>query len=168
VAGMNLEFKYQNRKNGSIEFGFTWQHALFVKDEILWQSAQKVVSTRKILRTPDLYGFLSGSFNLGKKSAFNYSAVFTGKMLVPHVKNAQTGFQEIVETPVFIDLGLKYSYTWIEKKKFYFVTEIGIQNILNSYQRDFDNGIGRDASYVYGPMRPATLMLSFKLGSSKP
>jgi outer membrane receptor for ferrienterochelin and colicins len=46
--------------------------------------------------------------------------------------------------------------------------KIGIQNILNSYQRDFDNGIGRDASYVYGPMRPATLMLSFKLGSSKP
>jgi outer membrane receptor for ferrienterochelin and colicins len=168
VAGINLEFKYQNRKNGSLEFGFTWQHALYFNEEILWESGSTVVSTRKILRTPNLYGFLSGSFNQGKKSAFNYSAVFTGKMLVPHVKDAQTGFQEIVETPVFIDLGLKYSYTWIEKKKFYFITEIGIQNILNSYQWDFDNGIGRDAAYVYGPMRPATLMLSFKLGSNKP
>lgn len=168
VAGLNLEFKYQDNKNGSLEFGFTWQNALYVKDEILWQSAQTMVSTKKILRTPNLYGFLSGSFNLGKKSTFNYSAVFTGKMLVPHVKNAQSGFQEIVETQAFIDLGFKYSYTWIEKKKLYFITEIGIQNILNSYQTDFDNGIGRDAAYVYGPMRPATLVLSLKLGSSKP
>ncbi len=168
VAGLNIECRYQDKKNGSLEFGFTWQHALYVNDEVIWESGSTVVSTNKILRTPNLYGFLNGSFKSGKKSAWSYSAVMTGKMLVPHVKNAQTGFQEIVETPAFIDLGLKYSRTWIEKKKLYFITEIGIQNLLNSYQRDFDNGIGRDAAYVYGPMRPATLILSLKLGRGKP
>ncbi len=38
----------------------------------------------------------------------------------------------------------------------------GIKNILNSYQSDFDYGIGRDAGYVYGPMAPQTIYAGIK------
>jgi len=41
----------------------------------------------------------------------------------------------------------------------------GIKNILNSYQSDFDYGINRDPSYIYGPMAPRTLFFGIKIGN---
>jgi outer membrane receptor for ferrienterochelin and colicins len=40
---------------------------------------------------------------------------------------------------------------------------IGVQNILNSYQRDLDSGPERDAAYIYGPALPRTLIVGAKL-----
>ena len=37
-----------------------------------------------------------------------------------------------------------------------------MKNILNSYQSDFDYGIGRDAGYVYGPMMPRSIYAGVK------
>jgi outer membrane receptor for ferrienterochelin and colicins len=89
-------------------------------------------------------------------------------MLVTHVVNGNTGEQNLKNTRVFLDIGMKYTYRWFEKKRFFLESEIGIQNLLNSYQRDFDNGISRDAAYVYGPMRPATLIFMIKMGNRRP
>ena len=105
---------------------------------------------------------------MSNRSTVSYSAVFTGSMLVAHVVDGETGEQELKKTPEFLDLGAKYTYRWLEKKRFYIESEVGVQNLLNSYQRDFDNGISRDAAFVYGPMRPATLIFSLKMGSRQP
>jgi hypothetical protein len=88
--------------------------------------------------------------------------------VVTHVVDGNTGKQELKNTPEFLDIGLKCTYRLLEKKRIYIESEIGIQNLLNSYQRDFDNGISRDAAYVYGPMRPTTLIFSIKMGSRRP
>jgi outer membrane receptor for ferrienterochelin and colicins len=37
---------------------------------------------------------------------------------------------------------------------------IGLVNLLNAYQLDLERGPQRDAAYVYGPMRPRTIMLT--------
>jgi outer membrane receptor for ferrienterochelin and colicins len=39
---------------------------------------------------------------------------------------------------------------------------VGVQNILNSFQDDFDKGLGRDAGYIYGPTRPITVFCGIK------
>ena len=39
----------------------------------------------------------------------------------------------------------------------------GIQNIFNSFQRDFDHGADRDSGYIYGPTLPRTFYLGVKL-----
>ena len=39
----------------------------------------------------------------------------------------------------------------------------GIQNIFNSYQRDFDQGPDRDSGYIYGPMMPRSIILGVKI-----
>jgi outer membrane receptor for ferrienterochelin and colicins len=41
----------------------------------------------------------------------------------------------------------------------------GMKNILNSYQKDFDKGVLRDAGYIYGPSLPRTVFigLSFNI-----
>jgi outer membrane receptor for ferrienterochelin and colicins len=168
VAGLNVEFRYVNEKNNSLEFGITWQKAVYEKMELLWEDLNMQVATDKILRTPNLYGFLSGNFQVKKRITLSYSAVYTGSMLVTHVVDGNTGKQELKNTPEFLDIGLKCTYRLLEKKRIYIESEIGIQNLLNSYQRDFDNGISRDAAYVYGPMRPTTLIFSIKMGSRRP
>ena len=35
--------------------------------------------------------------------------------------------------------------------------------VFNSYQRDFDSGPDRDASYIYGPTLPRTAFLNLRL-----
>jgi outer membrane receptor for ferrienterochelin and colicins len=40
----------------------------------------------------------------------------------------------------------------------------GVQNVLNSFQDDFDKGLYRDAGYIYGPFRPRTLFVGIKAG----
>jgi len=163
-----VEFRYVNEKNNSLEFGITWQKAVYEKAELLWEDLNTQIATDKILRTPNLYGFLSGNYQMKKRITLSYSAVYTGSMLVTHVVDGNTGKQELKNTPEFLDIGLKCTYRWFEKKRFFIESEIGVQNLLNSYQRDFDNGISRDAAYVYGPMRPATLIFSIKMGSRRP
>jgi outer membrane receptor for ferrienterochelin and colicins len=41
-------------------------------------------------------------------------------------------------------------------------SSLGVQNLFNSFQRDLDAGPNRDAAYVYGPLRPRTLLLSLR------
>ena len=168
VAGLNLEVRYVSSKNHSVEFGITLQKAIYEELEVLWSNQTKIIGTERILRTPNGYGYLSGNYQLGKRSTLSYNAVYTGSMLVTHVVNGNTGEQNLKNTRDFLDIGMKYTYRWLEKKRFFLESEIGIQNLLNSYQRDFDNGISRDAAYVYGPMRPATLIFAIKMGNRRP
>jgi outer membrane receptor for ferrienterochelin and colicins len=146
----------------------TLQKAIYEDLEVLWSNDTKIVKTARILRTPNGYGYLSGNYQLGKRSTLSYNAVYTGSMMVTHVVNGNTGEQNLKNTRDFLDIGMKYTYRWLEKKRFFLESEIGIQNLLNSYQSDFDNGISRDAAYVYGPMRPATLIFAIKMGNRRP
>ena len=41
--------------------------------------------------------------------------------------------------------------------------EAGVQNFLNSFQRDTDMGPGRASAYIYGPNQPRRLYLSATL-----
>ncbi len=40
---------------------------------------------------------------------------------------------------------------------------VGVQNIFNSYQNDFDKGEFRDAGYIYGPALPRTFFFGLKI-----
>lgn len=40
-----------------------------------------------------------------------------------------------------------------------------MKNISKSYQSDFDSGVDRDPSYMYGPISPGTLYFGIKFGN---
>ena len=69
---------------------------------------------------------------------------------------------KLEKTNDFFELGLKCNYDFILKKKQKFSAYIGVKNLFNEYQSDFDKGINRDASYVYGPQQPRTLYAGLK------
>ena len=99
------------------------------------------------------------------------SGTYTGSMLLYHSeaeeeagsKHAAGGHIHKVETPSFFDLTLKATYTIPLGGRSLLEISGGVQNIFDSFQRDFDSGPDRDASYIYGPTRPRTLFVGMNL-----
>jgi outer membrane receptor for ferrienterochelin and colicins len=42
---------------------------------------------------------------------------------------------------------------------------VGIKNIFNQVQKDYDKGMYRDAGYIYGPSLPRTINFGIKFGN---
>ncbi len=167
VYGGNLELNIALRNQWMLQSGATLQRATYDKEELIWESDevnQISVFTRNILRTPNVYGYLTLMFNPNKHWSFNYSSVFTGAMIVPHVIDPQTEQTVLKTTPVFWENNVKLSYSIFSKDNYRIQVFAGVQNMFNSFQRDFDSGQFRDAGYVYGPSRPRTIFFGLKFG----
>jgi outer membrane receptor for ferrienterochelin and colicins len=167
VFGTNLETSLAFSNNLYLQAGFTIQRALYKEDEVIWESKvenpDSLVVVSNMLRTPNNYGYFNINYNFTDRLTSTLSSVYTGTMLVPHIVDIDNEFTVIKETKPFFELNFKLSYT-IAMSNNELIVSIGMQNIFNSYQNDFDRGIDRDASYIYGPMRPRTPFISFKYG----
>lgn len=138
--------------------GFTWQQSLYKKPEI-W--SPEVPAQRKMFRSPDTYGFVTAVYSPLKNLDLSLSAVYTGKMLLQHFAGyAPTDREET--SPEFFDMGLKVAYDIKMKENIILQINVGIKNILNSYQHDFDQGEFRDAGYIYGPTLPRSVYIGVK------
>lgn len=169
VMGTNLEFNYSYNDKITIQSGFTLQTALYNSAEIIWEpesitdaNLDSITSTNRILRTPNTYGYLNFNYAVTKNWDIIYSLVHTGSMDVAHVIDPDTEFTTIKSTPNFLEHNLKIDYKLNKEKNGKMVFSFGIQNLTNSYQKDFDVGINRDAAYVYGPMRPRTIFFGVR------
>lgn len=160
VAGMNLEFQVRPIRSLDIQGGFTFQKSMYKEAE---QWSDEVKATRRMFRTPDTYGFLTFLYTPLERLDLSLSGVYTGEMLVQHNKGGigpdgnEILHDSNVITPSFFDLNFKISYDVKLTSTAYLKFDLGVKNILNSYQKDFDRGPGRDAGYVYGPTMPRSL-----------
>jgi outer membrane receptor for ferrienterochelin and colicins len=39
---------------------------------------------------------------------------------------------------------------------------VGVQNVFNAYQKDFDKGAERDSGYIYGPSLPRSVIMGIR------
>ncbi|MCS6821240.1 MAG: TonB-dependent receptor [Microscillaceae bacterium] len=169
VKGINLEWNMAYNRTWLWQMALTAQTARYVQPEIIWQSIdnqdnRQPTITQNLLRTPNLYGYVQTTYNLNKQISLSYSGVWTGQMQVPHMIEPETEYTILKTTPTFFEHNLKLNTTWKVGKHQQLQIATGIQNALNSFQRDFDVGIQRDASYIYGPVRPRTFFVSVKYG----
>ncbi|MBN2571967.1 MAG: TonB-dependent receptor [Ignavibacteriales bacterium] len=163
VSGICTEMKIAFSKNVKLNLGFTIQNSQYLEPE-KWSDDVNVESTKKMLRSPNNYGFFTFNVMPFPSTIFSLSGVYTGEMLVPHY----LGFiisDKLEKTPNFFELNLKLSQDISISKELNLQINGGIQNIFNSYQKDFDLGVYRDAGYVYGPSRPRTLFIGMKIGN---
>jgi len=161
VSGINLEGKVVPTSKIQLQFGYTLQQSLYDNAE-LWSDDVNVAGERKMLRTPNQYGYFNLSYNLTKKLLINATGTYTGSMLAPHF----TGFiasDRLETTPDFVDLNLKVSYD-INLNSLTAQVSCGVKNLLNSYQTDLDRGAMRDAGYVYGPSLPRSFYIGLRFG----
>ncbi len=159
VAGVNLEAKYAFKEWIAIESAFTIQSAKY-KTAVEWTDGE---FSNVFMKTPNYYGSLIVSTIPVKNFTISTSLNLTGSMWVPHY----AGFipNDVLErTPWFYDWGVKFSYD-LDIGKYCLVFDLGMKNILNSYQQDFDIGADRDGGYVYGPQRPRTLYLGIRFST---
>ena len=69
-------------------------------------------------------------------------------------------------TNQFSELNFKFSYTLnIKKPGLGIEIYIGMKNIFNAYQEQFDIGKNRDSNFIYGPAQPRTVFGGIKLMS---
>lgn len=163
VYGINLETTIQPTNWLELQGGYTWQQARYTKAEA-WSDDESVKPTKKMLRTPNHYGFFSLTTTSNKNISAALSGVYTGSMITPHF----AGFiekDEMKKTRDFIDLTLKVSYSLNIGKNNKTEFNIGVQNIFNQIQKDFDKGKNRDSNYIYGPSLPRTYFIGFKISS---
>lgn len=169
VTGANFEANFAFGSKLILLSGATMQQALYDSVEELW--APEVPSdeidpttTKRLLRTPNTYGYFSLEYNPFEALTMSYSGVITGSMDVPHVVDIDTERTIIKSTPAFFENNFKISYEVYSEKREKLEIFGGVQNMFNSYQNDFDIGATRDAGYIYGPIRPRTLFLGAKIG----
>nr|WP_297310360.1 TonB-dependent receptor [uncultured Flavobacterium sp.] len=163
VTGVNLEASFALNRSFNLQFGGTVQNAKYDDAEEIWKSEDEtqVVVTKNMLRTPNVYGYYTLSYNPTKPLTLSLSGVYTGNMDVPHLINPKTEERTIKRVPSFFENNVKVAYDFDFKDNCIQVYT-GIQNMFNDYQKDFDRGALRDAGYIYGPSRPQTFFFGAK------
>ena len=175
VFGLNFETNIAITRKWILQGGATLQKALYEKNEVIWapglvteNNKDSIVSTNRLLRTPNFYGFLSMDWRPVHEWSFSLSSVYTGSMQVKHIINVNNEFPVWVNTRSFLEVNFKMSKEWHLHKTMPLTLSMGIQNIFNAYQKDFDKGVQRDAGYIYGPSRPRTLFFGLSFAPFKP
>jgi outer membrane receptor for ferrienterochelin and colicins len=168
VFGLNLEYNFAYADWLVIRSGLTLQRNLYNEAELIWRNPDipsEELRSSELLRSPELYGFLYLNYILSPRLELNVSLSYSGPMLVPHVVDPNNERTEIMRSPDFFDFGLVLDYQLYNKKDWQVKMNVGVQNIFNAYQQDFDFGAERDASYIYGPLQPRSIVLglNFKL-----
>ncbi|GAB3815000.1 TonB-dependent receptor [Pontibacter rugosus] len=163
VKGVTLEGRLNYDQRFQLETGITMQQSLY-DTPVAWSST--IAGTRAYLRSPNTYGYYV--LTLLPQSRFNttFSGVYTGSMQVPHFAGAPGVVEDVLYTsPTFMENNVKLSYRFtlrsIAKD---LQLSMGVQNMFNAYQKDFDIGAYRDSNYVYGPARPRTFFFGLKFG----
>lgn len=170
VTGVNVEAKAVFSHRFDIQMGYTQQQSRYEKP-FDWSGAGVLKPQRKMFRTPDSYGFFSANYELTEDFVTSLSGTYTGPMLVQHnigtvdPNDSSKTIKTFAEktTPSFFDMGIKLAYTLKISKEVNLQLNAGMQNIFDSYQKDFDKGSLRDAKYVYGPALPRTLTFGAKI-----
>ena len=171
VAGVNLEANLAFSSRWLLQLGGTLQTARYEEAEEIWRpetltdaNQDSLITASSLLRTPDHYGYFTAVWTPASPFSLSLSGVYTGPMVVPHVIDPETEYTVLERTPAFLEWNTKAAYEFALRKGFYLELSAGVQNILNSFQTDFDTGADRDAGYVYGPVRPRTVFLGVKVG----
>ena len=165
VKGLNFEMRLTPAEKLQLQLGGTWQSSRYTGEGQEWSEGK---FEQRMERVPNIYGYLNATYSPIERLQFMASGTFTGPMLVYHSvasdsKHSAAIDVEQVTTPSFFDLTLKASYSIPFGKHTALEINAGVQNLFDSYQRDFDSGPERDASYIYGPARPRTFFVGAKL-----
>lgn len=164
VRGINTEIHLTPPFPFLFETGFTFQQSMH-EHPYAWSDDSTAEKVRHLLRSPNRYGYVSCSYFPVSRLKINLTGTYTGPMQVAHYKG-YIGADRLETTPDFFDMNLKATYTLLFQGVFIKFC-IGMFNVLNSYQRDFDKGVYRDAGYIYGPGMPRSFFVTITLTNNR-
>ncbi len=160
VFGLNTELNVLLSSEFTLQSGFTVQGANYSSPILVADEAE--LFTDNFLRTPNVYGFLTAIWRPSTFQNIRTSLNYTGPMDVLY-----QGIQRemsIDRTQSFVEWDIFASRTIPLHHQVYLELSGGVRNILNAYQSDFESGRERDATYIYGPIRPRSISFGLKVG----
>ena len=161
VTGLNIEAKAAFASRVELQAGATVQRSRYKEPE-QWSNDPQTPPESRMFRTPNLYGYLTSIIKPFKNFDVSLSGTYTGSMLVQHIAGSGTDRDIAVRTPGFFDLNIKLCYDIPIYSEIVMEINCGVQNLFNSYQKDFDTGANRDSGYIYGPSQPRSLFAGIK------
>ena len=162
VMGINIEARAALTRWLELQAGITLQQSRYKRPE-QWSDNPLVPAERKMFRTPDTYGYFTATLTPVRGLTAALSGTYTGRMLVQHMAGSGTSIDRAVTTPRFFDMNAKLSYDFRIYKEIGLQLYVGVQNLFNAYQDDFDRGVDRDSGYVYGPSLPRSWFVGAKI-----
>ncbi|MCM1037382.1 MAG: TonB-dependent receptor [Bacteroides sp.] len=156
VMGMTVEAKAYFSSHFDMQCGVTVQRSRYKEPEV-WSDNPDIAPAKKLFRTPDIYGYITANYQITRHLRAMLSGTLTGPMTVQHLAGSGTAVDEAVRTPTFFDASLKVAYNFKIFNRVTLDINAGVDNLFNSYQRDFDTGYLRDSGYIYGPAAPRSL-----------
>lgn len=162
VFGLNLEGKAMFTRWFTLQAGLTLQKSLY-DEAIAWNDEVPEQKYKKMMRTPNTYGYFTASFTPVKRFTASVTGNYTGSMLVGHSAGSGVDNPVAVNTPKFMEVNMKLAYEIPVYNSLTLQLNAGIQNITNAYQNDFDKGWNRDSSYIYGPSLPRSYYVGVKV-----
>lgn len=162
VFGLNLEGKAMLTRWFTLQAGLTLQKSLY-DEAIAWNDEVPEQKYKKMMRTPNTYGYFTASFTPVKRFTASVTGNYTGSMLVGHSAGSGVDNPVAVNTPKFMEVNMKLAYDFPVYNSLTLQLNAGIQNITNAYQNDFDKGWNRDSSYIYGPSLPRSYYVGVKV-----
>jgi outer membrane receptor for ferrienterochelin and colicins len=167
VYGTNFEFGVSPDPKWRFQLGGTIQKAEYDAPQLLFETDGTLGETDILVdvfvRNPNFYGYLNTAWIPNERFNVDVTGTYTGSMTVPRVIS-DTGFLELNEVDPFFDLNLKLESHVDFNENFMMTFSLGVKNIFNSYQDDFESGPTRDSDYVYGPGAPRTFFFGVKIG----
>ena len=163
VKGVSADFRLNMNEKFQFQSGYTIQDSKFDESILYSEDLEK---TDKFLRTPKNYGYMYLTYLFNNQFKLSGDLVYTGSMdLVHFASEYNTQADEYYKTPDFLTFGLNFTYSDIVKKGMSFEINVGLENITNSYQNNFDQFKFRDSNFIYGPSLPRTLLFGIKFFS---
>ena len=163
VYGVNIEGKLAYKSIFVFQLGYTYQQSRYI-EAVTWSENTDILPQKRMFRTPDHYGYFMATYEPILKFTINLNGKLTGPMLIQHFAGYVAEDEEVL-SPTFFDMGIKLAYEIPLYRLYSLEINAGVKNIFDSFQRDIDKGINRDAGYIYGPSLPRTYFfgINFKL-----
>ena len=154
VYGVSVDLGYRLGSAFSLNTGWTFQRSYLYEPEPDFGSDE-------FFRTPNSYGYMSLNYENEKIVDLDVSLEYTGPMKVTHYAGyIEEDRLETTEDFWVLNAKLTRSIALSQDNKVGLF--VGIFNLLDSYQKDLDQGIFRDSGYVYGPTKPRSYYAGFE------
>ena len=168
VYGTNFEFGLSPNKRWQFQVGGTLQNTSYDEPQVIYETDGTLPNENDIiitefLRNPNFYGYFNAAWIPNKKFNVDVTGTYTGSMIVPLVIR-DSGFLQLNDVGSFFDVNLKLESHFDFSDDFMTTISLGVKNMFNNYQNDFDTGPTRDSDYVYGPNAPRTFFIGLKFG----
>ena len=161
VYGISFQTDIAPALWSKFQIGFTLQRSEY-DEPIQWSEDPETKLTKHFNKAPNSYGFIASNFDISDNLSFSLNGVYTGRMFIRHF----AGYipkDKLEKSNTFFELNSKIFYKMQLSDFINLRFSLGVQNILNSYQNDFDKGTYRDSGYIYGPTRPRAFLFGIAI-----